>query len=131
MAKRWKKGDETYLKRYSKGKRLEELAERFKTDSETVAAKLQKMALEAKDMWLKQMQLGRVLNRCHPLGVGYVLRQTIQQRRLPAPRSPRNQDVQPRFHARLQKGQHVRTDRLLGNQVVHRQRPTTKPPDRD
>ncbi|MDH3745045.1 MAG: hypothetical protein OES47_08100 [Acidobacteriota bacterium] len=50
MTKRWKKGDETYLKRYSKGKRLEELAERFKTDSETVAAKLQKMALEAKDM---------------------------------------------------------------------------------
>lgn len=50
MAKRWKKQDETYLKRYSKGKRLEELAERFKTDSETVAAKLQEMALEAKDM---------------------------------------------------------------------------------
>ncbi len=49
MAKRWKKEEETYLKRYAKIKRLEELAERFKTDSETVAEKLEQMALEAKD----------------------------------------------------------------------------------
>jgi tetratricopeptide (TPR) repeat protein len=49
MAKRWTKQDETYLKRYADRKATAELAERFKTDSDTVTAKLQEMGLAAKD----------------------------------------------------------------------------------
>lgn len=49
MAKRWKKEDETYLKRYAKTKRLAELEERFKTDRATVLAKLSDLGLAAKD----------------------------------------------------------------------------------
>lgn len=50
MAKRWKPADLTYLKRYAKKRRLSELAERFKTDSETVEAKLTELGLAAHDM---------------------------------------------------------------------------------
>ena len=49
MAKRWKKEDETYLKRYAKTKKLAELEARFKTDRETVLAKLGELGLAAKD----------------------------------------------------------------------------------
>lgn len=49
MAKRWKKEDETYLKRYAKTRKLAELESRFKTDRETVLAKLGEMGLAAKD----------------------------------------------------------------------------------
>lgn len=49
MAKRWKKEDETYLKRYAKTRKLAELEERFKTDRETLLAKLGEMGLAAKD----------------------------------------------------------------------------------
>ena len=49
MAKRWKKEEITYLKRYAAKKRVRELAERFKTDPDTVRAKLDVMALEAAD----------------------------------------------------------------------------------
>lgn len=49
MAKRWKKEDETYLKRYAKNKLLAELEERFNTDRETVLAKLGELGLTAKD----------------------------------------------------------------------------------
>ncbi len=49
MAKRWKKEDETYLKRYAKTKLLAELEERFKTDRRTVLAKLGELGLTAKD----------------------------------------------------------------------------------
>ncbi|MFQ5524767.1 MAG: hypothetical protein ACE5GX_00765 [Thermoanaerobaculia bacterium] len=50
MAKRWKSGDLTYLKRYAKKRRLAELAERFKTDADTVEAKLTELGLTAHDM---------------------------------------------------------------------------------
>ena len=49
MAKRWKKEDLTYLKRYAGTKRLEELATRFKTDTETVSARLEELARELRD----------------------------------------------------------------------------------
>ncbi len=49
MAKRWKKDEITYLKRYSAKKRVLELAERFGTDADTVRAKLDEMDLEAID----------------------------------------------------------------------------------
>ncbi len=53
MAKRWKKQDITYLKRYAKIRLLEELAKRFKTDTETVSAKLEELGLAAKDSVVK------------------------------------------------------------------------------
>ncbi|MEZ5331012.1 MAG: hypothetical protein R2991_02940 [Thermoanaerobaculia bacterium] len=49
MAKRWKKTDVTYLKRYAKKKRVAELAERFKTDISTVQAKLAEIGVSALD----------------------------------------------------------------------------------
>lgn len=49
MAKRWKKEDETYLKRYAKNKTVAELGDRFNTDRETTLAKLREMGLAAKD----------------------------------------------------------------------------------
>ncbi len=49
MAKRWKKEDLTYLKRYAGTKRLEELAKRFKTDTETVSVQLEGLGVAAKD----------------------------------------------------------------------------------
>ena len=49
MAKRWKKDETTYLKRYSAKKRVLELAERFGTDADTVRAKLDEEDLEAID----------------------------------------------------------------------------------
>jgi tetratricopeptide (TPR) repeat protein len=49
MAKRWKKQDGTYLKRYASKKTRQELAERFRTDSQTVDKKLQELGLAAKD----------------------------------------------------------------------------------
>ena len=50
MAKRWKPTDVTYMKRYAKKRRLAELAERFKTDTATVEAKLKELGLAAHDM---------------------------------------------------------------------------------
>ncbi len=50
MAKRWKKANVTYLKRYAKKRRLAELAERFKTDEKTVEAKLTELGIAARDM---------------------------------------------------------------------------------
>ena len=52
MAKRWTQKDETYLKRYADRKKVDELAERFKTDREAVKAKLEEMGLAAKDTLL-------------------------------------------------------------------------------
>lgn len=49
MAKRWKKQEETYLKRYSAKKHVAELAERFRTDNSTILGKLKELELEALD----------------------------------------------------------------------------------
>lgn len=49
MARRWKKAEETYLKRYAKQRRVGELAERFKTDAATVLIKLRELEIEALD----------------------------------------------------------------------------------
>ena len=49
MAKRWKKEEITYLKRYSTKRKVAELAKRFRTDGEEVRAKVDEMALEAAD----------------------------------------------------------------------------------
>lgn len=49
MSKNWKKQEITYLKRYASSRRTEELAERFKTDAETVTAKLAELGLSSKD----------------------------------------------------------------------------------
>jgi hypothetical protein len=49
MPKRWQKADLAYLRRYAVGKRLEELAHRFKTDAATVRAKLAELGLHSKD----------------------------------------------------------------------------------
>jgi tetratricopeptide (TPR) repeat protein len=49
MPKRWQKPDLAYLKRYAAGKRLEELAHRFRTDPETMRAKLAELGLSSKD----------------------------------------------------------------------------------
>lgn len=50
MAKRWKPLELTYMKRYAAKRELAELAERFKTDTDTVEAKLTEMGLAARDM---------------------------------------------------------------------------------
>ena len=47
MAKRWKREDVTYLRRYASKRTLKELAERFKTDEETVEAQLVQLGLAA------------------------------------------------------------------------------------
>ncbi len=49
MAKRWKKQEETYLKRYASKRTRQELAERFRTDTKTVEKKLHELSLAAKD----------------------------------------------------------------------------------
>lgn len=49
MAKRWKKEQITYLKRYSTKRTVDELAKRFRTDGDTVRAKLDELELEAED----------------------------------------------------------------------------------
>lgn len=49
MAKRWKKEELTYLKRYAKQRHVAELAERFKTDAATVLLKLKELEIEALD----------------------------------------------------------------------------------
>jgi len=49
MAKRWKKTDVTYLRRYAKKKRVSELAERFDTDASAVHTKLAELGLTALD----------------------------------------------------------------------------------
>jgi tetratricopeptide (TPR) repeat protein len=49
MAKRWKKEEITYLKRYARSRRLEELAERFNTDVDTVANQLVVLGITAKN----------------------------------------------------------------------------------
>lgn len=53
MARKWKKEEVTYLKRYAKGRRTDELASRFRTDSTTVAAKLEELGLSAADSVMK------------------------------------------------------------------------------
>ena len=50
MAKRWKPAEITYMKRYAPKRQLSDLAERFKTDSGTVEAKLTELGLAARDM---------------------------------------------------------------------------------
>lgn len=49
MAKRWKKEELTYIKRYADKRRRGELAERFDTDKSTIDAKLEELGLRAKD----------------------------------------------------------------------------------
>lgn len=49
MAKRWKKTEITYLKRYAKIRLLSELAERFKTDQQEVIQQLKLLGLATKD----------------------------------------------------------------------------------
>ena len=49
MAKRWKKQEETYLKRYASKKTLKELAERFRTDAKSVQKKLKELGRAARD----------------------------------------------------------------------------------
>lgn len=49
MAKRWKKQETSYLKRYGVKRTVAELAERFDTDGDTVRAKLDELGLEAVD----------------------------------------------------------------------------------
>jgi hypothetical protein len=49
MAKRWKPAEITYLKRYADRKLLSELAERFRTQPEEVAKKLEVLQLASKD----------------------------------------------------------------------------------
>lgn len=49
MAKRWKKQEVTYLKRYAEKKHVAELAERFRTNNDEVSKKLTELGLEAKD----------------------------------------------------------------------------------
>jgi len=44
MAKRWQQSEISYLQRYGRGKPVEELARRFKTDAKTVKAKLAELA---------------------------------------------------------------------------------------
>ena len=49
MAKRWKKDEIAYLKRFAEKKRVKELAERFGADIDAVHDKLDEMGLEAVD----------------------------------------------------------------------------------
>jgi tetratricopeptide (TPR) repeat protein len=49
MAKRWKKDEITYLRRSAAKRSVAELAERFRSDADTVRAKLDEMGLEATD----------------------------------------------------------------------------------
>jgi len=53
MAKRWKKEEVTYLKRYAKNRKLEDLAERFNTNTDTVADKLVELGLTAENSLAK------------------------------------------------------------------------------
>jgi tetratricopeptide (TPR) repeat protein len=49
MAKRWKKEEVTYLRRYAKKRTLVELTERFRIDAEAVEAKLAELGLQTID----------------------------------------------------------------------------------
>ena len=49
MAKRWKKEEITYLKRYAKQRTLEELAARYQVEAEAVEAKLSELGLQTAD----------------------------------------------------------------------------------
>ena len=49
MAKRWKSTELSYLKRYAKGRTVEELRKRFRTNTDEVEGKLKELGLSAKD----------------------------------------------------------------------------------
>lgn len=49
MGRRWKPTEITYLKRYAKGRTVNELSKRFKTKDDIVEAKLEELGLSAKD----------------------------------------------------------------------------------
>ncbi len=49
MAKRWKKEDLTYLKRYAGKRTVAELAERFASDNDSVTEQLQELKVQSKD----------------------------------------------------------------------------------
>lgn len=49
MARRWKKEELTYLKRYAKQRHVVDLARRFKTDAATVLLKLKELDIQALD----------------------------------------------------------------------------------
>jgi len=49
MAKRWKRQEITYLKRYAKARTLAEMADRFRTQGDEVAQKLKVLQLASKD----------------------------------------------------------------------------------
>ncbi len=49
MAKRWKKEEITYLKRYAKQRTLEELAARFEVEADKVEEKLSELGLKTSD----------------------------------------------------------------------------------
>jgi tetratricopeptide (TPR) repeat protein len=69
MAKRWKKEDVSYLKRYAKKKKLDELAERFKTDRKTVEQKLDELNLLALDSPPKPQTVDPVLLEIYERGL--------------------------------------------------------------
>jgi tetratricopeptide (TPR) repeat protein len=49
MARRWKAAELTYLKRYAKGRTVDELRKRFRTTAPVVEEKLEELGLSAKD----------------------------------------------------------------------------------
>ena len=49
MAKRWRKEDDNYFKRYAKKRTLDELTKRFKTEADVVLARLNELKLKTKD----------------------------------------------------------------------------------
>jgi len=49
MARRWKAAELTYLKRYAKGRTVDELRKRFRTKAPVVEEKLEELGLSAKD----------------------------------------------------------------------------------
>jgi len=58
MARDWTNKEVTYLKRYASSKKLDELAQRLETDTETLQAKLDELRLHAKDSPKQRSRLG-------------------------------------------------------------------------
>ena len=87
-----------------------------------LAFDVRRARLQAHDVRLLELQLGRVLDRDDALVGRDVARQAVQQRRLARAGAAADQDVAPRLHGRGEEVHHRRRERAVADQVLELQR---------
>ncbi len=107
------------------------LRTRSRVEIFSLAFEIGRPGLHPRDVRLLELQLGGVLDRGNSLFVGNVGREHVEEGRLAAARSSRDQDVFACPHARREELDHLGRHGFAGDQVARQQRPGREAADRD